>query len=148
MKKQKSCCDCFRKLFQKQEPPAREHPRGKPESLGQEKTEITISSKTLSSDHKLKSRRPRENPIKEAENEGNSIFYDKNSGLVESIDQNQALDNLEVAFGIINHSEDSLSEQSSENFPNEKFSKVLKGIDFKAILEGEDSIVLSERSGS
>jgi hypothetical protein len=145
MKTQKSCCDFFRKLCKKQETPPPDHPKSKPITLGQERTEITISSKTISSNHNPKSKRIKEKPQKELEIEGNSIFYDKNSGLVDSIDQNQALDNLEVAFGIINHESPS---EDSESFPNEKFSKVLKGINFKEILEGEDSIIASGRSGS
>lgn len=78
--------------------------------------------------------------------ENNSIFYDKNSAFIEAADQDKAIDNLDVAFGIINNSHGSMSERSAEKSSRDKFSKVIKGINFKEILESDESIVISDRS--
>ena len=64
-------------------------------------------------------------------------------------DKNKALENLKEAYGIINKDQ----KDESETIPNknqlkskEIFTKVIVGINFKEILEGEGSIILSERS--
>ncbi|OMJ80611.1 hypothetical protein SteCoe_19096 [Stentor coeruleus] len=86
------------------------------------------------------------NSESQEESDSNSIFYDKNSAFLEKIDKTKAMENLDEAFGIINHSDDSIISNQKSKSPREKFTKVIRGINFKEILAGEESIVLSERS--
>ena len=147
MKNQKSCCDFFRNLLckkSKAKPNPEKNQRGsKPY---QENIEVTLSSKTASKESKSRIQKVQEPSRGEISLENNSIFYDKNSALVEIVDQDKAIDNLDVAFGIINNSHGSMSERSAEKSSRDKFSMVIKGINFKQILESDESIVISDRS--
>ena len=147
MKTKKSCCDFFRKHFTKKSEAAPSHPQ-KPCRTSKDKSGTPASNKTVSTESKARAQKVHESSISEIDCEGNSIFYDKNSALVDSIDQNKAIDNLEIAFGIINNLDCNISERSAGKPSPEKFARVIKGINFKEILEGDDSIVMSDRSST
>lgn len=148
MKPKKSCCDFFRKHFCKKAESTPSHATpSKPCKSSKEKSELPASNKTVSTESKSRAQKVHESSISEIDCEGNSIFYDKNSALIDSIDQNKAMDNLEIAFGIICNSDCNISERSAGKSP-EKFARVIKGINFKEILEGNESIVMSDRSST
>ena len=116
------------------------------EKFSQEKTEIALSKNSVSSESKPKPnpKHSKKSSKSGVESEINSIFYDKNSALVDSVDKNKALDNLDIAFGIINQSDDEISKSSFDKQSREQFTKVMKGLNFKEILASDESIVMSE----
>lgn len=148
MKKKNSCCDFFKRVFSKKHTTesSEEKTSEKSEKFSQEKTEIVVSKKTVSTEPKHKSKHSKKDSQGAPVSESNSIFYDKNSALVDSVDKNKAIDNLEVAFAILNHSDEEYSQPSFGKFNKEQFTKVVKDINFKEILGSDESIVLSERT--
>ena len=116
----------------------------------EENTEIKVNpkSKRNETEERKQDKIISENSICINEHDTNSFFYDKNSALGEATDKIKALENLNEAFGIINRTDEDLSQNSNSVTINGKeiFTKVIKGINFKEILAGEDSIILTERS--
>lgn len=151
MTEKKNCCDFFKRLFKKQPTPASEPTTSKPPKPSiklnnDENTEIINQKKTVCTEGRSSSKQIAFHSESQDESESNSIFYDKNSAILEKIDKTKAMENLEEAFGIINHSDDSIISNRKSKSPREKFTKVIRGINFKEILAGEESIVISERS--
>lgn len=148
MKKENSCCGFFKRIFGKKrtQENSEDKTSEKSEKFSQEKTEIVLSKNSVSTESKLKPKpkHSKKSSKSGVESEINSIFYDKNSALVDSVDKHKALDNLEVAFGIINQSDDDFSKSSFDKDHKEQFTKVVKGLNFKEILGNDDSIVMSE----
>ena len=151
MTNKKSCCDFFTKIFKKE--------KGQSETIKsvncnvktsfEEHTEIKGNRNFIKEESKKNNDLSSNGSIKIIDNDPSSFFYDKNSALVEATDKNKALENLKEAYGIINKDQ----KDESETIPNknqlkskEIFTKVIVGINFKEILEGEGSIILSERS--
>ena len=148
MNKKKNCCDFFKKILKKE-------PKDQPESsqnhVGstvktsfEENSEVQGKSKSSNEEKKSQKMIISENSIPRNESDSNSFFYDKNSAIIEVTDKSKALENLKEAYGII-----SKSQENQDNRPisvKDQFTKVIKGINFKEILAGEDSIIISGRS--
>lgn len=150
MTEKKSCCDFFKRIFKKNSPPSTEPTIAqsiitRKKSNNNENLETNNKKKTVCTEGKNcdKQSIPSEaHDISEAD----SIFYDKNSVFLEKIDKKKAIENLDEAFGIINHFDDLAISNRKANSSREQFAQVIRGINFKEILAGEDSIVLSDRS--
>ncbi|OMJ93736.1 hypothetical protein SteCoe_3176 [Stentor coeruleus] len=150
MSEKKNCCDFFKKLFKKQPTPAptTSIPSNSPKKpKNNENNEVINHKKTVCTEGRSSGKPVGLHSESQEESESNSIFYDKNSAILEKIDKTKAMENLEEAFGIINHSDDSIISNRKSKSPREKFTKVIRGINFKEIL-AEDSIVISELSES
>ena len=151
MSNKKSCCDFFKKAFKKDRP---HNQNTNPISTTiktsfEENTEIIGKNTPIKEESKINKFISSEGSLNIIESDPNSFFYDKNSALVEITDKNKALENLKEAYGIINKEYEDQSAKSQREKPidaKERFTKVIVGINFKEILEGEESIVISERS--
>ena len=118
----------------------------------EENTEVKVNTKSKRTEVEERKQEKviSENSICINEHDTSSFFYDKNSALGGITDKNKALENLSEAYGIINKSYEDASKNSNSVTINskEQFTKVIKGINFKETLTGEESIILTERSGT
>lgn len=151
MIKKSGCCNFLKKIFKKKSGPG-EGIQG-PTTLTvktstEENTEIILKSGKGIEEEKKQENVISENSVCIGSHDTNSIFYDKNSALGEITDKQQALENLNDAYKILKVSDLDQSRLSYLHIEKEKFADVVKGINFKEILAGEDSIILTERSNN
>ncbi|OMJ90604.1 hypothetical protein SteCoe_7002 [Stentor coeruleus] len=150
MSEKKSCCDFFKRIFKKNSPPPAEPTKVQSITTMQkpnnnQNLEINNQKKTVCTEGKSFEKPSVPSEIHDI-SELDSIFYDKNSVFLEKIDKTKAIENLDEAFGIINHFDDLAISNGKANSSREPFAQVIRGINFKEILAGEDSIVLSDQS--
>jgi hypothetical protein len=147
MSQKKSCCDCFRRVFRRENKADEQENRKNAVVKGSfsDNTEISTHKRTTTTEPKPALKLSPEISIHIADSDSNSLFYDKNSALLEDIDKNKAIENLNEAYSILRLPipEESLTFRKSDK---EMFTKVIKNIDFKAILAADDSILCSENS--
>lgn len=138
MEKKKSCCGFFKKLFSR-----------KPQDNSPHINQAAFTTKSKIEENCSIPKSPESNIKQNASensmnvSDSNYIFYDKNSKIYESIDKKKAIDNLKDAFEFVINDQ---SESPSKNKDlEEKFTKVIKNINFKEIM-AEESIIISDPS--
>jgi hypothetical protein len=144
MNKKKSCCDFFKNICKKEPQLNSDKVASGVKTSFEENIETATKIKN-NEEKKTNKKNILENSVQVVESGSNSFFYDKNSILGDAIDKKKALENLKDAFGIISSPEKETTDKKSSG-AKDQFTKVIKGINFKEILAGEESIIVSERS--